>query len=204
MMFKYLDKLHDGSAHFEKYGTSNPISKFLLNKFLGSIDSLVGFVNPESMLEIGCGEGHILKLIDRTDRNICGMDVSDESLSVARSQKYLGNVAIENYSIYDLNSSHSIYDLVICCEVLEHLTDPELALSKLREATKKYIILSVPNEPYWQLANLSRGKYFVSLGNTPGHYNNWSKKEFIEVVSKYFNVSEVKSPFPWTLILCEI
>ena len=50
--------------------------------------------------------------------------------------------------------------------------------------------------------NLARGKYIKDLGNTPGHLQHWSKKSFITLVEKYFTVIEVKSPLPWTMLLC--
>jgi hypothetical protein len=86
--------------------------------------------------------------------------------------------------------------------VLEHLTDPEEALKKLVEITNKDLILSVPNEPIWHILNMARGKYWTALGNTPGHFQHWSKRQLIQFVSKYAQVISVKTPLPWTLIHC--
>ncbi|AMP03321.1 methyltransferase -containing domain protein [Collimonas pratensis] len=41
------------------------------------------------------------------------------------------------------------------------------------------------------------------MGNTPGHINHWSTRGFIQLISKYFDVIEVKSPLPWTMLLCQ-
>ncbi|WP_207642472.1 hypothetical protein, partial [Desulfosporosinus sp. I2] len=67
-----------------------------------------------------------------------------------------------------------------------------------------HIILSVPREPLWRILNLARGKYIPDLGNTPGHIQHWSKKSFLRLVNRYFDVLEVKSPLPWTMVLCRI
>jgi hypothetical protein len=72
----------------------------------------------------------------------------------------------------------------------------------LTSITKKDLILSVPNEPIWHILNMLRGKYLSALGNTPGHYQHWSKNQFIKFVSKYAEIIEVKTPLPWTLIHC--
>ena len=92
---------------------------------------------------------------------------------------------------------------MVCCEVLEHLEQPELALKTLKRVTGRYLILSVPREPLWCAMNLARAKYISRLGNTPGHIQHWSKRGFIRLVSKCFDVLEVKSPLPWTMLLCK-
>ena len=37
---------------------------------------------------------------------------------------------------------------------------------------------------------------------TPGHIQNWSQSQFLSLVSRYFEVLEVRSPVPWTMLLC--
>jgi len=63
-------------------------------------------------------------------------------------------------------------DLVIACEVLEHLDAPDQALSELQRVCRGQALVSVPNEPLWRMLNVARGKYWRSPGNTPGHLQN--------------------------------
>ena len=65
------------------------------------------------------------------------------------------------------------------------------------------MIISVPREPIWRFLNLLRGKYIKDLGNTPGHLQHWSSDKFVDLVSNYFEIIEVKKPFPWTMLLCK-
>jgi hypothetical protein len=48
---------------------------------------------------------------------------------------------------------------------------------------------------------MARGKYFGTLGNTPGHIQHWSKNAFCALVSEYVDVVAVRSPLPWTMVL---
>jgi len=105
-------------------------------------------------------------------------------------------------SIYDLVPETDGADLVVACEVLEHLEDPRAALKVLQKISQNHIILSVPREPLWRLLNMARGKYLAAWGNTPGHIQHWSRKDFIRLVSCWFEVLEVKSPTPWTMLFC--
>jgi hypothetical protein len=49
---------------------------------------------------------------------------------------------------------------------------------------------------------MARGSYIGDLGNTPGHINHWSKRGFLQLLREYVDICEVRSPLPWTLVLC--
>ena len=133
-----------------------------------------------------------------------GCDVSETSLAVAKaeSERHNMNFPLQIKSVYDLEQSVDHADTVLCCEVLEHLTEPEAALKKLISVTRKDLILSVPNEPIWHLLNMARGKYWHALGNTPGHFQHWTRQMFVDFVSPYAEIVAIKTPLPWTLIHC--
>ena len=134
-----------------------------------------------------------------------GCDFSNRVIELARENAInqgLPPALFETRSIYDLASVQDSADLVICCEVLEHLEYPEAGLKALQRVVDRHLIVSVPREPLWCALNLARGKYLMSFGNTPGHIQHWNKGGFIRMVSKYFEVIEVRSPLPWTMLLC--
>jgi 2-polyprenyl-3-methyl-5-hydroxy-6-metoxy-1,4-benzoquinol methylase len=197
--------LFEGVAHAEKYQSNNWIAQRLVNKFMASILETVAEVGAKNVHEIGCGEGHILGLLANNNYTVRGCDISDESLAVAQreSAKRSLNLVLKNKSIYELDPVVDSEDVIVCCEVLEHLTDPEAGLTKLLSITRKGLVLSVPNEPIWHILNMARGKYLSALGNTPGHFQHWSKNQFIQFVSKHADVLSVRTPLPWTLLHCK-
>ena len=91
---------------------------------------------------------------------------------------------------------------MICCEVLEHLAEPRRALERLASISRRHCLLSVPREPLWRALNCLRGSYLGQLGNTPGHIQHWSRGAFLRLVGEYFEIVEVRSPIPWTVVLC--
>ena len=117
------------------------------------------------------------------------------------AQQRESNVQFYVRNIYDLQSESDSADLVICCEVLEHLEDPAKALEKLSHVADKYLLLSVPNEPIWRILNVVRGAHLKRLGNTPGHLNHWSSKQFYQLAIRYMQIIEIKKPLPWTILL---
>jgi hypothetical protein len=62
------------------------------------------------------------------------------------------------------------------------------------------VVLSVPSEPVWRIGNMARGRYLRQWGNTPGHVNHWGKRGFVRAVSRHFEVEDVASPLPWTML----
>ena len=56
----------------------------------------------------------------------------------------------------------------------------------------------------WRALNTARGAYVRELGNSPGHLNHWSKRGFVSLVSRYGEVQEIRSPFPWTMLLTRV
>jgi ubiquinone/menaquinone biosynthesis C-methylase UbiE len=96
------------------------------------------------------------------------------------------------------------FDLVAATEVLEHVLDPERALSEMARVAGGHLLVSVPHEPLWRALNMARGAYLRDLGNTPGHLNHWSRRSFVATLAGYGDVVEVRSPFPWTMLLARV
>jgi 2-polyprenyl-3-methyl-5-hydroxy-6-metoxy-1,4-benzoquinol methylase len=196
--------LFAGVAHAEKYQSGNWIAKKLVTNFLDSIITSVRQAGNKDVHEIGCGEGHILGALASAGFSVRGCDISVSSLEVARreAKRHGFDIPLEEKSIYELDPVVDSAETVVCCEVLEHLTDPEKALTKLISIARNDLILSVPNEPVWHLLNIARGKYWNALGNTPGHYQHWTSRNFTNFVSSHADIVSVKKPLPWTLIHC--
>lgn len=196
--------LFTGVAHAAKYQSQNWIAETLVENFMRSILRTVQQAGSTDVHEIGCGEGHISGLLAANRFEVRGCDISIESLAVAKAEAAKRDLAIQFdvNSVYELDPDRDSASTVLCCEVLEHLEQPANALRKLLSVTKRNLILSVPNEPIWRILNLVRGKYWAGLGNTPGHIQHWSRRQFVRWVRSYAEVVEVKTPLPWTIVHC--
>jgi ubiquinone/menaquinone biosynthesis C-methylase UbiE len=104
-------------------------------------------------------------------------------------------------SVYELGFPADSFDMIVAAEVLEHLANPEQALSEIRRVSRGFVLLSVPREPIWRVMNLARFAYWRELGNTPGHVQHWSMRGFLALVSRDFEIIEVRKPLPWIVVL---
>jgi len=188
---------------YDKYASRNPIARVLMNGFLGAFDLLVERTQARDVLEVGCGEGHLSLRLASGGRAVTGFDVDAAIVEQARADAQRRGLPARFFqrSVYDLDSSLKP-DLLVCCEVLEHLEDPRRALQTMSAVGSPYLLFSVPREPIWRALNMARGSYISDLGNTPGHINHWSKRAFLRLLREYVHVCEVRSPLPWSLVLC--
>jgi 2-polyprenyl-3-methyl-5-hydroxy-6-metoxy-1,4-benzoquinol methylase len=191
---------------YDKYGSRNPIVRKIMGGFNSALSDLIERAAPKSIHEVGCGEGYWVLRWNEQGMVARGCDFSSQVIEIARgnaADRGISPILFETRSIYDLKKGKDNADLIVCCEVLEHLERPDDALRALQQVADKYLIVSVPREPLWRMLNLARGKYISAWGNTPGHIQHWSAASFEGLVSRYFDVVEMKSPLPWTMLLCQ-
>ncbi len=193
--------------YFNKYENKGMIISLIMKGFFSNLDHLLSSSDYNTVYEAGCGEGYISKHIydyccQRNKRvEICASDLSESIINKAKLD--FPQIQFHTNSIYNLQELDEAFDLVVACEVLEHLENPRDALMELFRISKRYVLVSVPDEPIWCIANFARGKYIRSFGNTPRHINHWNRKAITRLVSGYGSIIEVRSPFPWTMVLCE-
>lgn len=185
---------------YDKYGTNNPIARWLMQEFLDTVSQLYLSVRPSRVLEVGCGEGHLsqhLISLAHVPEVFQGCDLSLAELAAGLDERLVFCEA----DIYKLPFEDGRFDLVICCEVLEHLEFPERGLSEICRVSGQAVLISTPREPLWRCLNLLRGKYWRDWGNTPGHVQHFSKSGLVRLIATALDIREIRSPLPWSVIL---
>lgn len=113
------------------FGKYDDITRFI--SYFYQID-LVRQLKPNNVLEIGIGNKTVLNYLKQNGVKIetCDFDKELEPDYVA--------------DIRDLPFEDNSYDVVMACEVLEHIPwkDVDKALSQLHRISKKYVIISIP------------------------------------------------------------
>jgi SAM-dependent methyltransferase len=188
--------------HTPKYTAKNPAIRLLTERWLARLDDTVEQLStsgrPTQPLEVGAGEGVISARLHERLGSCVSLDLPDEGLRKEWRQRpgprYL------NGDAQRLPFADDRFDLVMCVEVLEHLVDPVKGLRELARVGSRHLVLSVPREPIFRGCNLVTGRYPKDLGNTPGHFNHWSTRSFVNFVSEVAEVRQVSKPFPWTVV----
>ena len=191
---------------YDKYGSTNPVVRRLMSNFEATLDELWETASPSSILDVGCGEGVLTaQWADRLrDGRIVGIDLDDPKLKAEWEKRARGNLEYRCEDATNLSFADDEFDMATAIEVLEHVPDPERTVAEMARVAKSWLLVSVPREPLWRGLNMARGAYLKDLGNTPGHINHWSKRSFVSMLSRHGTVQEVRSPFPWTMVLVRL
>jgi ubiquinone/menaquinone biosynthesis C-methylase UbiE len=188
---------------YDKYASTNPIERRLMAAFLARLQGSLPARAPSRILEVGVGEGEVAgRVAERyPEAFVAGIDLPDPTLADQWTSKSLpaafGDVAA-------LPFPDRSFDLVLAIEVLEHVAWPEAALREIVRVATGDVVLSVPREPLWRLANVARGKYLSAYGNTPGHIQHWSRRAFVGLVARHLDITAVHSPTPWTMVAARV
>lgn len=188
------------TTNFEKHTNQNPISRFFLDNFTNVLIATIKPLKPESVLDVGAGEGFVLERLrkEKIGKKLEGIEYMDEAIELGKKTNPL--VKIKKGDIYKLPYKDNAFDVVICTEVMEHLEDPKAALKELKRVTAKHLVLSVPNEPLFTIQRFLRGKNMMKLGDHPEHIQHWNSGSFRKFVETEVKVLEVKTPLPWTMV----
>ena len=182
----------------QKYRNANPVQRHLIRRFTGTLHSFLVAASPiKTVLEVGVGEGFISGYLSEhfPDIDFCGVELNPDD--VVRLKEKFPRVEAHVGNIYELDFLDRQFDLVICAEVLEHVDQPQRAITQLRQRTGGHAIFSVPHEPWFMLSNLARGKNIQRLGNDIEHINHFGKRSFRELLESEFEVLELTTAYPW-------
>lgn len=192
-----------------EYASTNPISQKLYSNFYKKVNRIVeSCAKPKfKFLEVGCGAAESSLKVNKMLSNL---DFETHFEASEYDKRFVDKIETLNYpfrvtqeTVYDLKRENGTFDLIFLLEVLEHLEFPEKAVEELFRVSSKYVVISVPNEPIWRLANMARFQYLKDFGNTPGHINHYNEKKLAKIIKPYGKVIKVYKPFPWLIMLAE-
>ena len=141
------------------------------------------FIDKGPILDLGCGDGFLLKIL--RDRNIFGegIDVSETAIKKTIAEGIKGTVF--DFSDGDLPYKDDSFEIVLMTDVFEHLYYPEIVVKEAYRITKNKVIIVTPNfvSLTARLQVLFGG---VSLNNKPQrHHCYWvTRNVLLNIVKK--------------------
>ena len=191
---------------YDKYNARNPVARVLMRGFERNLDDLFVSATPESVLDVGCGEGVLTQrwATQLAPRRVVGIDLDDPLLAAEWARHPVPNLTYIAQRAEELPFADNEFDLATAIEVLEHVPDPAHTIAEMARCAAGHLLVSVPREPLWRALNMASGAYWRDWGNTPGHVNHFSKSSIVSLCAAHGEVIETRSPFPWTMVLVRV
>lgn len=142
------------------------------------IISLIG--SGKRILDIGCGEGLLCKLLMEKGNEVIGIDISDNAVELAKRNGINAFVCdVENEAL----PFEGFFDVIILSEVLEHLISPKKVIKKLMVYLKPkdgYFVITFPNIAHYTYRIQLLCGHFPKqyLLNRDEHLHYWSIPDF--------------------------
>lgn len=124
----------------KRWGSENQKISF---RHKAALNLITDLPNKEiSVLDLGCGDGLLLSLLEEMGITGKGMDISEEGVEKARMKGF--DVSVFDFS-KKLSFPDNSFDLVISLDVLEHLYHPKNLIMEASRVSKGSVIIGVPN-----------------------------------------------------------
>lgn len=171
-------------------------------------EAAVKFINinkNDKILDLGCGIGSILNFVQTKTDNVYGVDISENSLAIAK--KHLSSFV--KLSLQDINNKtnfpDNFFDIVLLTDVIEHISDRYSLMRELKRILKKdgIIVIVTPNiakiksrlnllfgeYPYTSEDRLDENKLIIYDG---GHIQ-WFTFKTLNELAKQFDFKIIRS-----------
>lgn len=129
-----------------------------------------------SFIDIGCGAGELACTLVENGKKGTGIDFSEAAIKTAKGIRTRRNIDAKNlvFEVGDATKKMTNkFDLVICCEVLEHVKNDVKYLNEITKLSNKYLLISVP----------AKQKLFDYSDEAVGHYRRYEKEDLINLLA---------------------
>ena len=118
---------------------------FLVNEFCKESKTIELVGNRKDVLEIGCANGRMTRLLRKNNCSITGIELNPDLANVA--EQYCHKLIIGNVEEDNIIPSDELFDVILMADLIEHLAWPDNLLRKLYNCLKPggYLVIAVPN-----------------------------------------------------------
>jgi len=195
-------------ADYKDYGYFDAEPFHSMAYITGPLLSLLDKETNRCILDLGCGNGYLVKHLLSLGFNSYGTDASEQGIAIGASTHP------DRFFVQDLASDnlpeqlqHLKFDTIIATEVIEHLYSPQAFADFCKRALPPggEIILSTPYHGYVKNLMLSLFNKWDNHANplwVGGHIKLWSRKTLSQLLTDAgFTVTDFKGcgriPYFW-------
>jgi len=147
-----------------------------------------------SVLDYGCGRGEAMALFRDAGMTPTGVDIDPVCLDLASTHGE--TVPLEGDDPV-AQFGENAFDVVASFHVLEHVECPKRILSGLRDVSREFVLLAVPNLRYLHL--LCKRHIDLAIVNE-GHLHGWDHWHLLNLAERHCGLELVEWGFDATIL----
>ncbi len=197
-----LSKLYSTGNYRTKTGKRfHPVLEYMIHLLtVRKRQRIERFRDPGRILDIGCGRGLFLHIMQEDGWQVVGQEFSETSASYA--SKIYG-IEVRSGELKESEYESESFDVININHVLEHLENPDEVIAECYRILKKggLLVTAVPNTDSLQ-AHFGKNKWFQL--DLPFHLYHFSSKSLFDLLEKNsFKVELARhfkfeyNPFGW-------
>lgn len=152
------------------------------NYFLSKLTMIKTLTKEKSpkILDIGCGWGDFLQVLDKQHLSYLGIDTSKKAIEICLKKKLNGK---QTDITHLAETNKEQFSAITCFQVIEHLPDPLPFLQQAKKLLKNdgVIVITTPNN---NALSRFRQKHRWSVYNTDSHAVFYNQKNLTIVLTK--------------------
>ncbi len=139
------------------------------------------------VLDIGCGDAYLIAQIQKFCTEVRGVDSEAQAVALANEiLKEHPHCRVVQGDCYHLPFDDNYFDMVLCTDVIEHLTDPQACVREIRRVLndKGTLVMTTP-------------KFRPDRKWDERHEKEYTSQELTQLLSEQF--AEVRMSYFWPL-----
>lgn len=190
---KELSDFYSQKYYQEEHGLYKRKYSELEQKHTDFVNSLISRkvqqlkVSAKSFVDVGCGEGHLLKEFKRCGFEVKGFDFSSDGISGFYPELMEFFVSGNIYETVKNEFGNVKYDVISLITVLEHVSDAVKTVELLKSGMKKdsILVIKVPNDFCELHEKLIREKFIDREGwvSYPEHLRYFNKDNLVNFLN---------------------
>jgi 2-polyprenyl-6-hydroxyphenyl methylase / 3-demethylubiquinone-9 3-methyltransferase len=222
MEFKVETKSQINNSIYENYGEKwytaydDPVALLRAEnraKFPWILNKLRTFCDHKvAILDVGCGGGFLSNLLARQGYKVTGVDLSPESLKVARDHDHTRSVKYELADAYHLPYPDESFDAVTAMDFLEHVERPQDVINEFARVLRPqglFFFHTFNRNPLshlvviklleWFIKNTPKNMHVIDLFIKPQELENYCDRAGMSIL-KMVGIRPKFSTIDWKMI----
>lgn len=175
------------TAHYNTYSRNDYISPITVKRYEELLDGFEAYRKTNKIIDVGCGNGHFLKVALQRGWEVYGTEYTDEAIAQCKAK----GILMQQGELNPANYATESFDVITSFEVLEHINTPHQEIKHFHTLLRQggLVYLTTPN---FNAVSKNLLKENWSVVEYPEHLSYYTPKTLRKLFEKHnFKTLEV-------------